>query len=78
MSNSVLNKETIFSSLPSPWNEDLLPEIRKRVQESRTKIVILDDDPTGTQTVHNIPVLTTWDVDSLKKELIGPDKAFLS
>ncbi len=24
-------------------------------------IIVLDDDPTGTQTVHNIPVFTTWE-----------------
>ena len=25
------------------------------------KIIVLDDDPTGTQTVHDVPVYTTWD-----------------
>ena len=30
---------------------------------------MLDDDPTGTQTVHNIPVLTEWSVASLRAEL---------
>jgi uncharacterized protein YgbK (DUF1537 family) len=27
---------------------------------SGRKVVVLDDDPTGTQTVHNVPVLTGW------------------
>jgi uncharacterized protein YgbK (DUF1537 family) len=31
-----------------------------------TAIVVLDDDPTGTQTVHNIPVLTTWEEATLE------------
>lgn len=31
-------------------------------------IIVLDDDPTGTQTVHDIPVLTTWSVEALAKE----------
>jgi uncharacterized protein YgbK (DUF1537 family) len=30
-----------------------------------TVIVVLDDDPTGTQTVHNIPVVTTWEKSTL-------------
>ena len=30
------------------------------------KIVVLDDDPTGTQTVHDIPVYTNWELSSLK------------
>ena len=32
-----------------------------------TTIVVLDDDPTGTQTVHNIPVLTTWEEETLEE-----------
>ena len=32
-------------------------------------IVVLDDDPTGTQTVHDITVFTTWETEELEKEL---------
>ena len=31
------------------------------------KIIVLDDDPTGTQTVHGISVYTHWDYDSIKE-----------
>lgn len=40
------------------------------------KIVVLDDDPTGTQTVHDIPVLTEWSVPSLVAELTAPERCF--
>lgn len=33
------------------------------------KVVVLDDDPTGTQTVSGVPVLTAWDTDTLAAEL---------
>lgn len=33
---------------------------------ANTVIVVLDDDPTGTQTVHNIPVVTTWEKPTLE------------
>jgi len=33
------------------------------------KIVVLDDDPTGVQTVHSIPVYTSWDKDTLTEVL---------
>ncbi|MDH5545096.1 MAG: four-carbon acid sugar kinase family protein [Gammaproteobacteria bacterium] len=36
---------------------------------SQTKIVVLDDDPTGSQTVHSCLLLTRWDVDTLKAAL---------
>jgi len=38
--------------------------------------IILDDDPTGTQTVHGITVLTTWDVKMLVDQFSAEEKAF--
>lgn len=35
----------------------------------RPKIIVLDDDPTGSQTVHGCLLLTRWDVDTLKQAL---------
>jgi uncharacterized protein YgbK (DUF1537 family) len=32
----------------------------------RPKIIVLDDDPTGSQTVHSCLLLTQWDVETLK------------
>jgi uncharacterized protein YgbK (DUF1537 family) len=40
------------------------------------KVVVLDDDPTGTQTVHGIPVLTTWRAKTLEQELLTDLPAF--
>ncbi|MGQ9686339.1 MAG: four-carbon acid sugar kinase family protein, partial [Thiobacillaceae bacterium] len=34
-----------------------------------TRIVVLDDDPTGSQTVHSCLLLTRWDVDTLLEAL---------
>ncbi|AFY68346.1 type III effector Hrp-dependent outer [Thalassoporum mexicanum PCC 7367] len=33
---------------------------------AKPKIVVLDDDPTGSQTVHSCLLLTKWDVDTLR------------
>ncbi len=33
------------------------------------KIIVLDDDPTGSQTVHSCLLLTRWDVDTLRQGL---------
>ncbi|MBK1732871.1 four-carbon acid sugar kinase family protein [Thiococcus pfennigii] len=35
----------------------------------KTKIIALDDDPTGSQTVHGCLLLTRWDVETLKQGL---------
>ncbi|MEM6429892.1 MAG: four-carbon acid sugar kinase family protein, partial [Deinococcota bacterium] len=55
--------------LPPVWPQDLRPDIRDLLAQQQTKLVVLDDDPTGTQTVYNTAVLTTWSVDVLIKEL---------
>ena len=61
-------KEVVFSKLPvSIWREGLFSKIQQEVQKSSRKIVVLDDDPTGTQTVHGVDVLTGWEVESLQQ-----------
>lgn len=55
-----LDKEELLDPLPPEWPEDLMPTIQSMVLESGTKIIVLDDDPTGTQTVYDVPVLTGW------------------
>jgi uncharacterized protein YgbK (DUF1537 family) len=39
-------------------------------------VVVLDDDPTGTQTVHSIPVLTGWNREALETELQNESPVF--
>ncbi len=41
-----------------------------------TKIIVLDDDPTGSQTVHSCLLLTRWDVAALKKGLLDASPLF--
>ena len=43
---------------------------------SNRKIIVLDDDPTGVQTVHDIYVYTDWTVESLRKGFAAPEKLF--
>ena len=39
---------------------------RSLTMTSQPKIIVLDDDPTGSQTVHSCLLLTQWDVQTLK------------
>jgi hypothetical protein len=59
----------LLQSLPPPWPVNLLSEIRRGIDGSVGKIVVLDDDPTGTQTVRDLPVLTSWSEEALVEEL---------
>ena len=60
--------QEILSSLPSIWPENLLPAIQHEIAQNPTSVVVLDDDPTGTQTVHDIPVLTNWNLQAIIDE----------
>ena len=76
MNANAINKSRRLAELPEEWPGDLLPEIQQQVTASGRKIVVLDDDPTGTQTVHGIPVLTTWSTADLKSELATDANGF--
>lgn len=73
---SRIPKNDLLNGLPSEWPVDLRPEIERQLQASQIKVVVLDDDPTGTQTVHSVPVLTEWPVEALRDELANELPAF--
>lgn len=41
--------------------------LQKEISANQKKIVVLDDDPTGVQTVHDISVYTDWTKDSIRQ-----------
>lgn len=56
--------ETVVIEHQKNWPQ----KIRSKLQKLRTSIIVLDDDPTGTQTVHDVPVLTVWDKKAILSE----------
>ena len=69
MSTQPMPKDALLASLPQPWPESLLPTIQQQLAAGQRSLIVLDDDPTGTQTVYDLPVLTEWTVASLRAEL---------
>jgi uncharacterized protein YgbK (DUF1537 family) len=43
---------------------------------SETKIIVLDDDPTGSQTLHSCLLLTRWDVATLREAIVDSSPLF--
>ena len=76
MSGAVDAREYLASQPPERRIPDALEEIRRRVEAGGRRIAVLDDDPTGTQTVHDVPVLTTWSVEDLRWALEQPSPTF--
>lgn len=65
------------AELPSEWDNRGLRQEIKRLNDSRNrKIIVLDDDPTGVQTVHDINVLTVWDKEILSEAFDSPESLF--
>ena len=62
------NLNQLLNALPPEPFHSALEEIRKVIRQLGKTIVVLDDDPTGTQTVYDTPVLTTWDVPAICAE----------
>lgn len=52
-------------------------EIRAELAKRNTCIVVLDDDPTGTQTVNNVPVITQWTEEVIEAELLKSPLFFI-
>ena len=71
-----VHKDTLLDSFPAPWPDDVLTDIKQAVAAAHRSIVVVDDDPTGTQTVHQIPVLTEWSCTAIEKEFIAQTPLF--
>lgn len=53
-----MTKSDLLADLPPEFEKELVGEIHDLLREEKKTLVILDDDPTGTQTVFDVPVLT--------------------
>jgi len=69
-----LSRKAAFDALPAVWPTELLAD--NQAAASTSTLVVLDDDPTGTQTVRDIAVVTTWDVATLTAELSSAPSCF--
>lgn len=66
----------LFAGLPRPWPDDRLrAQIADERRRSGRLVVVLDDDPTGTQTVHDVQVLTRWEVADVRAAIADQPSA---
>jgi uncharacterized protein YgbK (DUF1537 family) len=75
--NEKLSYSAIQSQLFPEWKENNTRQQIKEINQSRKKkIIVLDDDPTGVQTVHDIDVLTQWDKELLREAFAKQEAVF--
>jgi uncharacterized protein YgbK (DUF1537 family) len=64
-----INFQHTINALPALPVEDVKISIVAGLKKINKTIVVLDDDPTGTQTMQGVPVLTVWDVETIIAEI---------
>lgn len=62
--NKILKSE-LFDKIPSVDAEKFHAELKVALKNFSRKIIVLDDDPTGVQTVNGISVYTDWTAESI-------------
>lgn len=66
----------VLNSYPPVDTGKVNAALERVMLEDRHKIVVLDDDPTGVQTVHDISVYTDWSYESIRQGFSEKNKVF--
>lgn len=66
----------ILNTFPAVDLQAIEQQLRAEVKHNRQKLVVLDDDPTGVQTVHGVSVYTNWSEDSIEQGFAEENKLF--
>jgi uncharacterized protein YgbK (DUF1537 family) len=66
MSSNKRSVEETFSKIPAVDVNLIDKMLEKELTTLNKKIIVLDDDPTGVQTVHDISVYTDWSLNSVE------------
>lgn len=64
---------TTYKKIEEAYIDGLL---KKEIDANNKKIVVLDDDPTGVQTVHDISVYTNWEKESIRQGFAEKNNLF--
>ena len=78
MHENILNIDTFLTYAPLPENqrEAVRASLDRKRKELGRQVVVLDDDPTGTQTIHDVNVYTDWEEKSILAGLAEPSGMF--
>lgn len=68
--------KTLLKNIPDTDSNPYRTSNKSLFERLNKTCVIIDDDPTGNQTVYDIPLLTSWDVTTLEQEFSKKTPAF--
>lgn len=67
---------SVLESFPKVDEKNIDQKLKKALQNQQKKIIVLDDDPTGVQTVHDISVYTDWSEESIQDGFLEENSMF--
>lgn len=67
---------SVLEEMAEPDKNQIRQEFLKEWNTFDRKTVVLDDDPTGVQTVHGVSVYTDWEEESLMSGMLEDNKLF--
>lgn len=67
---------SILTAWPAADVQEADRLLAEEVRASKRKMIVLDDDPTGVQTVHDVSVYTDWSMESLRSGFAESSKMF--
>lgn len=76
MNEQVLSKQSCLAAYPEYDREVVSKTLHSALSKLDRKIVVLDDDPTGVQTVHGVYVYTDWSEESILAGFESPESIF--
>ncbi|MDO4338327.1 MAG: four-carbon acid sugar kinase family protein [Eubacteriales bacterium] len=71
-----MRKAEVLNQYPDVDQQLVRSLLEEEVKRNQDKIVVLDDDPTGVQTVHDIAVYTDWSEESIRRGFQEKQKMF--
>ena len=69
-------RTSVFETLPPAPEAEAQQLLDAELAASNFKLVVLDDDPTGVQTVHDLSVYTDWSEESIRAGFAEENRAF--
>lgn len=66
MNEQVISAD-ILQQYPTVDKEQVDWMLAEEAKKNKRKIIVLDDDPTGVQTVHDVSVYTNWSMESIRQ-----------
>ena len=69
-------KTDVFFTYPALDEKKIDSLLKAEIANNNTKLIVLDDDPTGVQTVHDVMVCTHWDEESIRHGFHDQSKLF--